>query len=172
VKSRQMALCGLLTALAVVCMVLAGAMGIGTYLGPMLAMAALLPLSEEYGVKTAAAAYVAAALLGLLLTPDLELALVYGAFGWYPLLRPRLNRLPSRRMRLAVKALLAGGVELVLYGVVLRLLGMTADLTDAAPVFNLLLFVLGILAFLLLDLALGRLSILWRRKLRKRFFPS
>ena len=40
-KSRQMALCGLLTALAVVCMVLAGAMGIGTYLGPMLAMAAL-----------------------------------------------------------------------------------------------------------------------------------
>ena len=75
-------------------------------------------------------------------------------------------------MRLAVKALLAGGVELVLYGVVLRLLGMTADLTDAAPVFNLLLFVLGILAFLLLDLALGRLSILWRRKLRKRFFPS
>ena len=171
-KRRQMALCGLLTALAVVCMVMAGARGIGTYLGPMLAMAALLPLSEEYGVKTAAAAYVAAALLGLLLTPDLELALVYGAFGWYPLLRPRLNRLPSRRMRLAVKALLAGGVELVLYGVVLRLLGMTADLTDAAPVFNLLLFVLGILAFLLLDLALGRLSILWRRKLRKRFFPS
>ena len=168
-KSRQMALCGLLTALAVVCMVLAGAMGIGTYLGPMLAMAVLLPLLEEYGVKTAAA-YVAAALLGLLLAPDLELSLVYIAFGWYPLLRPRLNRLPSRPVRLAVKVLLAGGGELILYGVVLRLLGVSADLMDAAPIFNLLLFVLGVLAFLLLDLALGRLSILWRRKLRKRFF--
>lgn len=73
-------------------------------------------------------------------------------------------------MRLAVKVLLAGGGELILYGVVLRLLGMSADLMDAAPIFNLLLFVLGVLAFLLLDLALGRLSILWRRKLRKRFF--
>ena len=48
-KSKQMALCGLLTALAVVVMILAGAMGIGTFAGPVLAMAALLPVLEEYG---------------------------------------------------------------------------------------------------------------------------
>jgi hypothetical protein len=47
-KSKQMALCGLLTALAVVFMVLASAIGIGTFAGPLLAMIALLPLLEEY----------------------------------------------------------------------------------------------------------------------------
>ena len=40
----------------------------------------------------------------------------------------------------------------------------------AAPLFNLVLLVLGNVTFLLLDLALERLSALWRRKLRKRFF--
>ena len=66
-KSHQMALCGLLTALAVVLMILAGAMGIGTFAGPVLAMAALLPVLEEYGPKAAATTYAAAATLGLLL---------------------------------------------------------------------------------------------------------
>ena len=46
----------------------------------------------------------------------------------------------------------------------------TADLMDAVPLFNLALLVLGNVTFLLLDLALERLSALWRRKLRKRFF--
>ena len=70
-KSKQMALCGLLTALAVVLMILAGVIGIGTFLGPVLAMAALLPVLEEYGTKAAAVDYAATAILGLLLVPEL-----------------------------------------------------------------------------------------------------
>lgn len=169
-KSRQMALCGLLTALAVVLMVLAGAIGIGTFLGPMLAMAALLPLLEEYGAKTAVIAYVATAILGFLIVPELELAMVYASFGWYPILRPRLNRIAVRPVRLTVKVLLCAAVILLLYGVLLRLLGMTADLIDAAPLFKLVLLVLGIFTFLMMDLALGRLTFLWRKTFRKRFF--
>ena len=102
-KSKQMALCGLLTALAVVLMISAGAMGIGTFAGPVLAMAALLPVLEEYGPKAAALTYAAAAILALLLVPEPELAMVYAAFGWYPILRPRLDRLlPSRPLRMLV----------------------------------------------------------------------
>ena len=162
-KSHQMALCGLLTALAVVVMILAGAIGIGTFAGPVL---------EEYGPRTAAAAYAAAALLGVLLVPEPELALVYAAFGWYPILRPRIACLPSCLLRLAVKLLLCTAVILVLYGLVLRLLGLAGDLAGASRMFSLALLVLGNLTFLLLDQALGRLSVLWRRKLRKRFFHS
>lgn len=169
-KSRQMALCGLLVALAVVVMVLAGVIGIGTFAGPVLAMAVLLPALEEYGAKTGALAYVATAILGLLIIPEPELAWVYAAFGWYPALRPRLNRISSRLLRLAVKILLCTVVILLLYGVLLRLLGMTADLAGAAPLFNLLLLVLGVCTFLLTDLALERLTFLWRKKFRNRFF--
>ena len=169
-KSKQMALCGLLTALAVVVMVLAGAIGIGTFAGPVLAMAVLLPVLEEYGSKTAILTYTAAAILGLLIVPEMELALVYAAFGWYPILRPKLNRIPSRLLRPLVKILLSAAVILLLYGVLLRLLGMTADLMGSTPLFNLLLLVLGVLTFLLTDLALERLTFLWHKKFRKRFF--
>ena len=169
-KSRQMALCGLLTALAVVVMALAGAIGIGTFLGPMLAMAVLLPLLEENGAKTALLAYVATSVLGVLIVPELELALVYGAFGWYPILRPKLNRISSRPVRAALKVTLCTAVILLLYGVLLRLLGMTADLLGIGIVWKLALLVLGIATFLLMDLALGRLTFLWRKKFRKHFF--
>lgn len=169
-KSRQMALCGLLTALAVVVMALAGAIGIGTFLGPMLAMAVLLPLLEEYGAKTALLAYVATSVLGVLIVPELELALVYGAFGWYPILRPKLNRISPRPVRAALKVTLCTAMILLLYGVLLQLLGMTADLLGIGTVWKLALLVLGIATFLLMDPALGRLTFLWRKKFRKHFF--
>ena len=169
-SSRQLALCGLLSALAVVVMVLAGSMGLGTYAGPVLAMVVLLPVLEEYGPKTAATVYVAVALLALLLVPEPELAWVYAAFGWYPILRPRIARLPSQALRTLVRIGICSGVCLLLYGAVLRLLGMTADLTGAAPLFNLLLLVLGNAVFLLTDRALERLTHVWHRKFRKKFF--
>ena len=169
-KSRQMALCGLLTALAVVFMVLASAIGIGTFAGPLLAMIALLPLLEEYGSKTALAAYAAAAVLGFLIAPELELSLVFAGFGWYPVLRPRLNRLTSRPVRLLIKVVICIAVILTLYGVLLNLLGMTADLVNAAPLLNLFLLILGVFTFLMMDLALERATFLWHKKFRKRFF--
>lgn len=169
-KSKEIALCGLLCALAVTLLLLGATLGIGTFAGPILAMAVLLPILEEYGSKTAAAAYGAAAILALLLVPDQETALVFVAFGWYPLLRPRLVGIHSRPVRLLVKLAVCNIIIAVLYGLVLRLMGLTADLLDAARWMNLLLLVMGNITFLIMDLALERLTILWRRKLRKRFF--
>ena len=97
--------------------------------------------------------------------------MVYAAFGWYPILRPRLDRLlPSRPLRMLVKLALSTAVILLLYGVLLRLLGMTADLLGASSLFNLTLLVMGDVIFLLTDRALERLAVLWHRNLRKRFF--
>ena len=50
-KSRPVALCGMLCALAVVILALGGMMGIATYCAPLLAMAALLPVLEELGPR-------------------------------------------------------------------------------------------------------------------------
>ena len=169
-KSKQIALCGLLCALAVTMLLLGGILGVGMFAGPILAMAVLLPILEEYGGKTAAAAYSAAAILALLLVPDRETALVFAFFGWYPLLRPRLARIPSRPARLLLKLAVCNGVIAVLYGLVLRLMGLTADLLDAVRWMNLLLLLLANVTFLVMDRALERLTFLWHRKLRKLFF--
>lgn len=169
-NSRSMALCGVLSALALVILLLGGAIGIGTFAAPVLAMAALLPVLEECGAKAAGTAYAAVAILALLLVPDWELAMVYAGFGWYPVLRPRIAEISSRVMRIAVRLAVCNIVILVLYGALLRLMGLTADLDGAPQVMNIALLVLGNAVFLLLDPVLTRLTNLWHRKLRKHFF--
>ena len=169
-SSRKLALCGLLTALAVTLLLLGGIIPLATFCAPMLAMVVLLPVLEEFGHRAAATAWCAATILALLLVPDRETALVFVFFGWYPILRPRLNRLPGRLPRLLAKLAVYGAATMLLYGLVLRLMGLTADLLEGTRLMNGLLLVLGSITFLALDRVLERLTVLWYRKLRKRFF--
>ena len=170
-QSRKVALCGVLCGLAVVFLLLGGLFSLAVYCAPLLAMAVLLPVLEEYGPGTAGAAYGAVAILALLLVPDRETALVYVFFGWYPLLRPRIAALPSLPVRLVCRLGVCGLSMFLLYGVAIRLLGLTAVTEELGGGWlTAALAVMGCAVFLLLDLALGRLTVLWRRKLRRRFF--
>ena len=170
-QSRKVALCGVLCGLAVVVLLLGGLFSLTVYCAPLLAMAVLLPVLEEYGPGTAGAAYGAVAILALLLVPDRETALVYVFFGWYPLLRPRIAALPSLPVRLVCRLGVCGLSMFLLYGVIIRLLGLTAVTEELGGGWlTAALAAMGCAVFLLLDLALGRLTVLWRRKLRRRFF--
>lgn len=166
--SRQMALCGVLSSLAVCFLLLGSVIPAATFCGPILAMTALLPVLEECGPRAAGTAWAAVAILGLLLAADRELALVYLFFGWYPVLRPRIGRIPSRLLRVAVKLAVCNGAVCLLYCLLGALLGLTEEMTS--PLLAAALVVLANITFLLTDLVLGRLTLLWRRKLRKRFF--
>ena len=170
-QSRKVALCGVLCGLAVVVLLLGGLFSLAVYCAPLLAMAVLLPVLEEYGPGTAGAAYGAVAILALLLVPDRETALVYVFFGWYPILRPRIAALPSLPVRLVCRLGVRGLSMFLLYGVTIRLLGLTAVTEELGGGWlTAALAAMGCAVFLLLDLALGRLTVLWRRKLRRRFF--
>lgn len=169
-KSRQMALCGVLCALAAVVLLLGGILPLATFCAPMLAMVVLLPILSECGTRMAAAAYGAVALLVLLLAPDREMALIFVFFGWYPLLQPKLLRLPSRLLRLACKLLFCNGSIALAYGLLLWVFQL-GDLAESTPLLNALLVVCGNVTFLLLDRVLVRLTVLWQRKLRRKFFP-
>ena len=170
-QSRKVALCGVLCGLAVVVLLLGGLFSLAVYCAPLLAMAVLLPVLEEYGPGTAGAAYGAVAILALLLVPDRETALVYVFFGWYPILRPRIAALPSLPVRLVCRLGVCGLSMFLLYGVTIRLLGLTAVTEELGGGWlTAALAAMGCAVFLLLDLALRRLTVLWRRKLRRRFF--
>ena len=166
-KSRPLALCGVLTALAVMLLCLGSIIPAAVLCAPILAMAVLLPVLEELGPKAAGTAYAAVSILGLLLAPNRETALVYLFFGWYPIARPRIAALPSRLLRLAVRLLICNAAILVLYGLVLRFMGLTEDLLEAAWAFNALLLLMGNGVFLLTDATLARLTNVWHWKLKK-----
>ena len=88
--------------------------------------------TKKLAVLTAAAA----ALLALPLAANLEAALVYLFFGWYPMLRPRIAALPSRPLRVLARIAVCSAAALLLYGLVLRLMGLTAELLESAWYFN------------------------------------
>ena len=166
-SARPLALCGVLTALAAALLALGGVIPGMVFCAPILAMGALL---EELGPKAAGTAYAATAILGLLLSPNRETAFVYLFFGWYPILRPRIAALPSRLLRLAARLAVCNVTALLLYGLVLRLMGLTAELLESAWYFNAALLAAGNVVFLLTDSTLARLTNIWHWKLKKHLY--
>ena len=169
-SARPLALCGVLTALAAALLTLGGVIPGMVFCAPILAMGALLPVLEELGPKAAGTSYAAAAILALLLAPDRETAFVYLFFGWYPILRPRIAALPSRLLRLAARLAVCNVTALLLYGLVLRLTGLTAELLESAWYFNAALLAAGNVVFLLTDSTLARLTNIWHWKLKKHLY--
>ena len=169
-SARPLALCGVLTALAAALLALGGVIPGMVFCAPILAMGALLPVLEELGTKAAGTSYAAAAILALLLAPDRETAFVYLFFGWYPILRPKIAALPSRLVRLLARLAVCNAAALLLYGLILRIMGLTEELLGAAWYFNAALLAMGNIVFLLTDSTLARLTRVWHWKLKKHLY--
>ena len=165
-KTKQIALGGVLAALAVVILLLGGVIPIGTYAAPMFASLPLVILLAELPRPLCVGWYAVAAILGVLLCPDRETAFVFVFLGWYPIAKPALDRLP-RLPRIAVKLLLFLAAVAALYALlilVFRLEALVAEAREIGLPLLLALLALGAAAFLLYDLLLTRLSVLYRHK--------
>ena len=91
-----MATCAMMTALCVVLMVLAAVLELGMYACPLIAGLCFIPVGQKYGRKYHILLYAASSVLCVLLVPNTEENLVFvGLFGWYPILRPYLHKLPG-----------------------------------------------------------------------------
>lgn len=170
-ESQKIALCGVLGALSVVMMLLGAALQIGTYAAPMLASFLLIPVLEEYGTRYALLLYGTAAVLGLLLVPETELALFYAlVVGYYPVLRRALRKLKPAALRWTVKLVVFNAATVLVYGLLFALLGpvVLQELTAEGPGILALLLALGNLSFFLCDRALGAVTVYYRRVLRRR----
>ena len=169
-RARPLALCGVLAALAAALLALGGILPGMVFCAPILAMGVLLPVLEELGPKAAGTAYAAVSILALLLSPSRETAFVYLFFGWYPILRPKIAALPSRLVRLLARLAVCNAAALLLYGLILRIMGLTEELLGAAWYFNAALLAMGNIVFLLTDSTLARLTRVWHWKLKKHLY--
>ena len=81
----------------------------------------------ECGITMAWTAYAAVSLLGLLFVPDKEIALIFTVLlGYYPLVKPRFDRIRPRALQLVCKLLLCNAAVLAMYGLLLVLVPATA----------------------------------------------
>lgn len=156
------ALGGVLAALAVVIMALGTLIPVATYVCPMLCALLLKVVFTACGRRIAWAWYGAVTILCALLAPDKEAAAVFAFLGYYPIVKPRLDKARFSRLW---KGLLFNSSILVMYWFLTVLLGMdqlSAEFAEAGTVLTILCLFLGNVTFFLLDRLLGRSQI--RRK--------
>ena len=153
--AANIALGGILGALAVVIMSLGTMIPVATYTCPVLCALVLEMVRKRCGNRIAWAWYGAVALLSLLLAPDKEAAAVFAFLGYYPILKPWMDR---RRGSWLWKAALFNGMTLLMYWLLMHLFGMDqiiAEFSEMGAVMTAVLLVLGNVTFFMLDRLLG-----------------
>ncbi len=162
-SAKRMAACAMTAALGVVLMLLGGILELGMYACPLLIGLVLVPLGETYGRKYHVLVYAAISILCFLLVPNVEENLVFaGFFGWYPILRPTLQKLPPL-LRWGAKLLLFNAAVIAVEWLVMAVLAPEA--MDAVWLWVLL--AMGNVLFLAYDHLIPRTDILLRRLLRR-----
>lgn len=154
--ARDMALGGMMAALAVVIMALGGMIPLNTFLCPILCMMLLRFVMTTCGKRVALAWYGVVAILSLLLGPDKEAAAIFAVLGYYPILKPRLDKLKGG---IVLKLALFNIVILAMYWVLIRLLGMdqiASDYAELGTVMTVVMLILGNVTFWMLDIVLGK----------------
>ena len=150
-KAYPVALGGMLAAAAVVMMCIGTIIPVATYAAPVLCMMICQTVLKCCGSRIAWAWYGAVAVLSLLMAPDKEAAAVFAVLGYYPIVKPKLDRTKAKWLW---KGLLFNGSILMLYWILLNLLGISQlveEFSGMGFVMTAVLLVLGNVTFFLFD---------------------
>ena len=156
VAAKQIALGGILAALAVVIMSMVGLIPVATYVCPVLCAILQYTVLRHCGSRVAWAWYGAVSILSLLLGPDKEAAAVFVFLGYYPILKPKMDRMPMSRLW---KALLFNISILTMYQLLIRLFGMAqiaAEFSELGIAMTVISLILGNMIFFMLDRILDK----------------
>lgn len=156
--SKNTALGGMMAALAVVIMCLGGLIPVATFVCPMLCMILQWIVARLCGRRIGWAWYGGVALLSMLMGPDKEAAAVFACLGYYPMIKPKLDR---TKPALLWKLLLFNTVIGVMYLVLIRLLGMEQIVSEYEALgfwLTAVMLVLGNVTFCLLDRVFDQLA--------------
>ena len=165
-KASAIAFCGILGALALVCLFLGGAVPAASVACPVLASLVLIPVSLEWGCRWGLVWYGAVCILGLLLAPMKEGAILFVAFGAYPMLRKPLGRLPLSKLwkQLYFNAVLFGVYSLMLF--VFPLPELKGEFEEIGKWMLIALVVLANICFVVYDILVGRIEVVYFSRIR------
>ena len=156
--ARKIAFGGMFAALAIVIMNLGSLIPVATFVCPMLCMLIIAFVAKMCGNRIGWAWYGAVAILSLTMAPDKEAAAVFAFLGFYPIVKPQLDRM---KLGLVLKLLMYNVLILVMYWLLIHLFGMAqiaAEYRELGTLMTAVLLVMGNVTFLLLDKVLTRFS--------------
>lgn len=175
-KSTQVALGGVCASLSLVFMFMTGLIPFATYALPAMAGVILIAVVMENGYPTAVLVYAAVSLLSLFIVPDKEAAIMFVAiFGYYPILKGKLEKIKFRPVEYLVKFLIFNGAATAAYLVVIFVLGMKDILEEMGPFGKyapFFLLGLGNIMFLMYDFALSQIIVVYDKVFRPKIIKQ
>lgn len=154
-STKRVASGAMLAAVCIVLMLLGAVLELGMYAAPLLAGVCLIPYGQKYGRKYQLIVYAAVSLLSLMLVPNIEQNLMFVCFfGWYPLLRDRLQKL-RKPLRIALKILVFNLAVISIEALVMLVLVPEA----LGGFMTVLLLIMGNVTFILYDYVIPFLSL-------------
>ena len=170
-RSSQVALGGIFSALCLICMMIT-IIPFGTYALPVLAGALLFPVVIEVGSRTAVLVYISVSLLSVFLVPDKEAVMLFVVFfGYYPILKEKMEKLRPLWVERVVKFLVFNASVTLGYYITLYVIGvarMIEDFGEAGTIFMIIMLLMGNAFFFLYDIALTRYISLYLYRFRKK----
>lgn len=160
-SAKNMALGGMMAALALVVMCLGGMIPLATYVCPMFCAVLLMVVLKLTGRRVAWAWYGAVSILALLLGPDKEAAAVFVFLGYYPILKPWLDK---RKLAILWKLVLFNVAIFAMYSVLIYVFGLAevaAEFKELGMVLTIVTLVLGNATLFMMDVLL---TLLQKRK--------
>ena len=156
--AKEIAMGGMMAALAVVIMSLGGMIPSATFECPMMCCLILQVVRKLCGDRIAWAWYGAVAVLSLLMSPDKEAAAVFVFLGYYPMVKPLLDKW---KLGLLLKLLLFNSATAAMYASLIWLFGMEAllaEFREAGILLCAVMLILGNATFFMVDILLSQLS--------------
>ncbi len=171
--SYRVALGGIVSALCLVTMFLAGIMTPLYLLLPMIAGTLLLIIAEEVSIGWALLTYIAVSLLSLFITADKEAALIFiMLFGHYPILRYYLQKIKLSPIRFAAKMAVFNVCAVSFFYVTVYLFGikeMLDDMSDFGKYGSYIMFAVCNVVFILYDINLDFVYKIYIKRLMPKF---
>ncbi len=175
-QSANIAIGGIVSALALVLMFFTGVFPFATYALPALAGLLLTVIVVDFGRRWAWSVYAVIAILSLFVTPDREAAVMFVMFfGYYPILKSVFEQIPSRVTEYVLKFVVFNVAVVTAYLLLIYVLRMPDILTEFGELGKYGVWItlgLGNVTFLIYDIALTRLIMLYTRWLKPRLLKK
>ncbi len=170
-QSSKCALGGIVAALSLVMMISVAVIPFLTYALPAAAGMLIVFMVVETDKKWAFGVYCTVAILGMLLVPDKEVAVMYLAFfGYYPIIKSVLEARLGNALSWILKVAAFAATMVGAYALMIRFMGVTIDETEEFGVWAIpILLGTGTLAFVIYDIALTKMITLYFMRWQKHF---
>lgn len=171
-KSTQVAMGGICAALCLFLMFMTCMFPFTQFAFPALAGIVLIAVVMENGVSTAVLVYAAVSILSLIIVPVKEAAFLFvGFFGYYPIIKAKLERIRPRLLEYIVKFAIFNASVVTCYLILIYVMGLD-ELLEQSGLFGkysmLVLLIMGNVMFAVYDYAITNLIFVYKSWFRPR----